>query len=198
MKRSSKPILLLALLLAIATPSCDVLEQTAQVQRLSLCTFDVTGVDNIRLAGVNLRQGMSYSDLNAAQVMSLTGALFNRNLPLEFNLNVKVDNPNDKPAAMNRMEYNILLDGMQLVAGAVDDRYEVPAGASTTIPMRLQLELFEALSGESGDALVNLAFKLTGNESNPSELLFRVKPYIRVGGRELAYPGYLNVNHTLN
>jgi hypothetical protein len=191
-------ILVIAILALAVVPSCGVLEQTAQMQRLSLCTFDVTGVDNIKLAGVNLRQGMSYSDLNAAQVMSLTGALFSRNLPLEFIMNIKVDNPNDNLAAMNRMEYIILLDGLQLVTGAVNERYEVPAGGSTTIPMKLQLELFEALSGETGDALVNLAFKLTGNESNPSELLFRVKPFIRVGGRELAYPGYLNVGHTLN
>jgi len=43
-----------------------------------------------------------------------------------------------------------------------------------------------------------LAFKLSGSESRPTELLFKVKPYINVGGSQLAYPGYLNVNHTLN
>ncbi len=197
MKKINAAIVLLGLLLLFTAPSCELLEQSAQVQRLSLCTFDVSHVDQVKLAGIHLRDGMGYEDLNAAQIMTLTGALINNKLPLDFNLNVKVDNPNDKTAAMSRMDYTIFVDGLELVTGALNERYEIAPGGSTVIPMRLQLELFQALSGETGDALVNLAFKLTGDDSRTSELLFRVKPYIRVGGRELAYPGYLNVNHTL-
>lgn len=196
--KTLKPIaVLLALLVLFTMPSCELLEQSAQVQRLRLCTFDVSHVDQVKLAGIHLRDGMDYGDLNAAQIMTLTGALMSRNLPLDFNLNVKVDNPNDKTAAMSRMDYTIFVDGLQLVSGVLNQRYEIAPGQSVVVPMRLQLELFQALSGETGDALVNLAFKLTGDDSRDSELLFRVKPYIRVSGRELAYPGYLDVNHTL-
>lgn len=196
--KTLKPIaVILALLILFTIPACELLEQSAQVQRLRLCTFDVSHVDQVKLAGIHLRDGMGYEDLNAAQVMTLTGALISNKLPLDFTLNVKVDNPNDKTAAMSRMDYTIFVDGLELVSGALNERYEIAPGKSVVVPMRLQLELFQALSGETGDALLNLAFKLTGDDSRTSELLFRVKPYIRVSGRELAYPGYLNVNHTL-
>ncbi len=193
MKRKS----ILVLLMLLGLGSCGILEEAAQVQRLSLCTFDVNGVDQVKLAGIPLRDGMSYNDLNAIQLMSLTSAVMRRDLPLDFTLMVKVDNPNDKPAAMSRMDYTIFVDGLEIISGAFNERYDVPAGGSAIVPMRLQLELFQAMSGETGDALVNLAFKLTGDESRPSELMFRVKPYINVGGRQLAYPGYLNVKHSL-
>lgn len=197
MKVIRKFFLLAILLPLILMPSCDILEQTAQVQRLSQCTFDVHSVDKIKLAGINIHQGMSYSDLNTAQIMSLTGALFRKELPLDFNLNVKVDNPNDKMAAMSRMDYIIFIDGLELISGVFNERFEISPGSSSIVPMDLHLDLYKALSGEAGDALVNLAFKLSGNESRPAELLFKVKPYIRVGNSELPYPGYLNVNHIL-
>lgn len=198
MKTLRKFYLLAILLPLLTTPSCDILEQTAQVQRLSQCTFDVHNVDNIKLAGVSIQQGMHYSDLNTAQIMSLTGAVFRKELPLDFNLNVKVDNPNNRPAAMSRMDYIVFVDGVELIAGVFNERIEIAPGGSSIVPMDLHLDLFKALSGEAGDALINLAFKLSGNESRPAELLFKVKPYINVGGSQLAYPGYLNVNHTLN
>jgi hypothetical protein len=198
MKTLRKFYLLAILLPLLTTPSCEILEQTAQVQRLSQCTFDVHSVDKIKLAGINIQQGMSYSDLNTSQIMSLTGALFRKELPLDFNLNVKVDNPNDKLAAMSRMDYIVFVDGVELIAGVFNERIEIAPGGSSIVPMDLHLDLFKALSGEAGDALINLAFKLSGSESRPTELLFKVKPYINVGGSQLAYPGYLNVNHTLN
>lgn len=177
--------------------SCDILQQTAEIQRLRLCEFDVNGVSGVKVAGIDLRQGMTRSDLNAAQIMQLTNAVFSNKMPLKFDLLVKVDNPNDKTAALSRMDYSIVVDGLELISGNINQRYEVGPGSSTVIPLPIEIELFQALSGQSADAISNLAFKLTGSESKPVDLLFRVKPYINVGGRQMAYPGFLDIRHTL-
>lgn len=195
MKRSS--IGLLMIILLIGLPSCDILQQTAEIQRLSQCKFDLNGVEKVKLAGINLHEGMSRSDLNASQILQLTNALFSNKLPLSFDLLVKVDNPNDKTAAISRMDYSLIIDGLELVSGNLNQRYEVGASSATVIPLLINLDLFQALSEQNIETISNLAFKLTGSNSYPVNILFRVKPYIMVGSSQLAYPGFIDINHTL-
>ncbi|MDY0077050.1 MAG: LEA type 2 family protein [Bacteroidales bacterium] len=188
----------LALLIMILTISgCNVLNQVSQVQQLALCEFDVHGVDKVRIAGIELAENMDRDDLNTAQLMQLTAAIFQKKMPVDFDLLLNINNPNDKPAAMNRMDYELFIDNKQILTGQMNQPVNVGANTNSTIPMAIQLDLFKVLNDETQSTLVNLAFKLTGDESDPAEILLKVKPYIKVGGRELAYPGFLNVRHTL-
>lgn len=191
------PKLFVLFFLILGMQSCDILQQTAQMQRLSLCKFDVNGVSNVSLAGISLNEGMGRSDLNAAQIMQLTNALFSNRLPLKLNLLINVDNPNDKTAALSRMDYSLIVDGMELITGQMDQRFEIGPGAQTVIPLPVEVDLFKVLSGQNADVVSNLGFKLTGSSSEPVELLFKVKPYINVGMSQLAYPGFIEVKHTL-
>jgi len=80
-----------------------------------------------------------------------------------------------------------------------DDRsISVPANASNTVTIPVTADLFQLFSGESADAIVNLAFKLAGAQSNPVNVGVKIKPYITVGGQQLAYPDYITLNKTLN
>ncbi len=189
------PVVLLTMMLALN--SCDVLNQMSQVQQLALCEFDVHGVDKVRIAGIELDENMDRDDLNAAQLMQLAAAVFQKQMLVDFDLMLNINNPNSKPAAMNRMDYELFIDNKQILTGQMNQPVNVGANANTTVPMPIQLDLFKVLNNETQNSLVNLAFKLTGDESDPSEILLKVKPYIKVGGRELAYPGFLNVRHTL-
>jgi len=129
--------------------------------------------------------------------MQLTAALFQNKLPLDFDVLIKIDNPNNKPAAMTRMDYELFIDGKQLLTGNFQESVSVPAGGQKLISMPVQLDLLKALNGETKDAVVNLGFKLTGDASQPSEIMLKVKPYIKVGNSQLAYPGFLNIRHTI-
>lgn len=189
------PTALLTMILAFS--ACNVLNQVSQVQQLALCEFDVYGVDKVRIAGIELDENMDRGDLNTAQLMQLTAAIFQKEMLVDFDLMLNINNPNDKPAAMNRMDYELFIDNKQILTGQMNQPVNVDANANTTVPMPIQLDLFKVLNDETQSTLVNLAFKLTGDESDPAEILLKVKPYIKVGGRELAYPGFLNVRHTL-
>ncbi|MCK9447858.1 MAG: LEA type 2 family protein [Bacteroidales bacterium] len=178
-------------------PSCSIIQQAAQMKRLSLCTFDVQGVDNIQLAGISLDEGMGRKDLNAAQIMQLTNAVFSKQLPLKLNLLVSIKNPNDKKAALSRMDYSLLIDGLELISGQMEKRYEIEPEGQTLVHIPITTELFQVLSGQSIDMISNLGFKLTGSSSQPVDLLFKVKPYIQVGLTQLAYPGFIEIAHTL-
>ena len=185
------------LLLLLALNSCEVLDQVNQMQQLALCEFKVTSVDNVQIAGIEVDEHTKKGDLGVAQIMQLTAAIFKRELPVNFNLGLHIDNPNNKPAAMNRMDYELYVDDRQLLTGQMNQTVSVAPMSASVVAMPVSVDLFEVLNNETQDALVNLAFKLTGDQSNPADVLLKVKPYIQVGGRTLAYPGFLNLRYTI-
>ena len=189
---------LIVLFVTMGLASCSVLSQMAQVANFVNCKFDFNSVDKIQMLGVNLSKGMSKTDLNAAQLLSLANALMKRELPVTFNVNVDVNNPNSIAAAMTKMDYILTLNGKQVVSTTMNNAISVPAKSSSVVSIPITTDLFQLFSGESADAIVNLAFKLAGASSDPVNVGLKVKPYISINGQQLAYPDFISMNKTLN
>ena len=112
MKKLTK--ILVVVLLAATFTSCEelaqIMNQAAQTMNLKNCTFDVTGVNNINMLGIDVSKGMDKNNLNAAQLIRVTNALMNKQLPVTFNVNLDVDNPNSIAASLGKMDYIIALN----------------------------------------------------------------------------------------
>lgn len=188
---------LIILFVAMGLSSCDVLNQMAQMANFANCTFNFNSVNHIQMLGIDLNKGMSKESLNVSQLLSLTNALMNRSLPVTFNVNLDVKNPNSIAASMAKMDYILTLNGKQVVSTTMNNSVNVPANSSSVISIPVSTDLFELFSGESADAIVNLAFKLAGANSNPVNVGIKVKPYITIGNQQLAYPDYISLNKTL-
>ena len=189
---------LIILFVTIGLASCDVLNQVAQIANLVNCTFDFNSVNQIQMLGINLSKGMSKTDLNATQLLSLADAIMRKQLPVSFNVNVDVKNPNSIAAAMTKMDYILTLNGKQVVSTTMNNGINVPANSSSIVSIPITTDLFQLFSGESADAIVNLAFKLAGASSNPVNVGLKVKPYISINGQQLAYPDFISMNKVLN
>ena len=187
----------LIVLVTIGLTSCDVLQQMSQMANFAKCTFDFNSVNSVEMLGLNLRKGMTKSDLNVNQAIALTRALVNKSLPVTFNVNLDVTNPNSSPASMTKMDYILTLNDKRVIATTLDQTINVPANASNTVTIPVSTDLFQLFSGESADAIVNLAFKLAGASSDPVNVGIKIKPYITVGGQQLAYPDYITMNKVL-
>ena len=187
----------LIVLVTIGLTSCDVLQQMSQMANFAKCTFDFNSVNSVEMLGLNLRKGMTRSDLNVSQAIALTRALVNKSLPVTFNVNLDVTNPNSSPASMTKMDYILTLNDKRVIATTLDQTISVPANASKTVTIPVSTDLFQLFSGESADAIVNLAFKLAGASSDPVNVGIKIKPYITVGGQQLAYPDYITLNKVL-
>lgn len=190
-------ILIIGFIISFSFVSCEVVEQIAQMAQLVNCKFDLTGVNNVKVSGIALGNNMTKSNLAPLQLMQLTQSILQKTLPVTFNANVKIDNPNAATASMNKLDYVLLVDDKELLSGALNQKTTINAGSSTTVAIPVTIDLFKVLSGESADAILNLAFKLTGDSKNPSKLTMKVKPYIQVGTQTLSYPNYIDINHTL-
>ncbi len=195
-----KKVLVIVLLAATFT-SCEQLaqiaNQAAQVMNLKNCTFDVDNISNINMLGINLSNGMSQSNLNASQLIKVTNSLMNKKLPVTFNVNLDVDNPNSIAASLGKMDYIISLNNKQVISSTFTDGFSIPANSSGKVAIPISTDLFQLFSGETADAILNLAFKLAGAKSDPVNLGVQVKPYIKVNNQSLAYPDYITINKVL-
>lgn len=189
---------LIILFVALGLSSCEVLNQVAQMANFANCKFNFNSVDHIQMLGVNLSKGMSKSDLNATQLLSLANALMNKKLPVTFNVNVDVNNPNAIAASMAKMDYIVSLNGKEVISTTMNQSVSVGPNSNSVVSIPITTDLFQLFSGESADAIVNLAFKLAGASSQPVNVGLKVKPYISINGQQLAYPDFITMNKVLN
>ena len=189
---------LIILFVTMGLASCDVLTQVAQMANFANCKFNFNSVDQIEMLGVNLSKGMSKSDLNASQLLSLANAIMSKKLPVTFNVNVGVNNPNNMPASMSKMDYVVSLNNKEVISTTLNKSVSVGANSSSVVSIPITTDLFQLFSGESADAIVNLAFKLAGASSDPVNVGLKVKPYVSISGQQLAYPDFISMNKVLN
>ena len=117
---------------------------------------------------------------------------------MTFNVNLDVKNPNAIAAAMSKMDYILTLNGKQVVSTTLSKAINVPANSTNTVSIPITTDLFQLFSGESADAIINLAFKLAGASSDPVNVGLKVKPYITINNQQLAYPDFISMNKVLN
>ena len=188
---------LIILFVTMGLSSCDVLNQVAQMANFASCSFDFNSLNQIQMLGIDLSKGMTKDNLNITQGLALVNAISNKTLPVTFNVNLDVNNPNSIAASMAKMDYIISLNGKEVVSTTLNQSVSVPANSSNMVTIPIRTDLFQLFSGESADAIVNLAFKLAGASSNPVNIGIKVKPYITIGSQQLAYPDYISINKTL-
>lgn len=175
---------------------CDILEQAGQMASLAKCEFRLKNVDQLRLAGVNIQQVNKLSDLSFMDAAKITAAATGGNLPLNFTLNVETKNPNTSIAGLNRLDWILLIDDIEMVRGVNEQNIQIPAnGGTSIIPLTIGINLKEALKGKSADAIANFGLNLAGAGNKPSRITLKARPSIMVGGRSIAYPGYLTVEN---
>ena len=189
---------LIVLFVTMGLASCDVLTQVAQMANFANCTFNFNSVNQIQMLGINLSKGMTKESLNITQGLALINAINSRSLPVTVNVNLDVKNPNSIAASMAKMDYILTLNGKQVISTTMNNSVSVPAKSNSVVTIPITTDLFQLFSGESADAIVNLAFKLAGASSNPVDVGLKVKPYISINGQQLAYPDYISMNKTLN
>ena len=111
-------VLLLALTVTACNQLSQIATQTAQAINLKNCTFNVNGINQIKMMGIDLSKGMNKSNLSAVQLLSVTNSLLNKKLPVTFNVNLDVNNPNGIAASLGKMDYIISLNNKEVICYA--------------------------------------------------------------------------------
>ena len=180
-------------LLVLFISGCSVFQQTSEVATLTKCEFRIESARNIKLAGINFQEKDALSDLSITEMAKIAGAIAGGTLPLTFDLNVGVKNPNPNTAALNRLDWILIIDGIEMTRGLLNQRIEIPSNNVSTFPVSMNLDLMKFLSGKSSEALINFALNLAGTGVRPTRIKLKAKPTILIGTKPIEYPGYITI-----
>lgn len=180
---------LAALLAALA--GCATLRQVTALRRVD---FSISGVQDGRLAGVELRRIASYRDLSVLEVGRIALAVSRRDVPLEFRVVVRADNPVDNrtAATLVRLAWTLLLDDKETIHGVLDTAVTMPPGQTAYIPVPMQLNLREFFDGPAR-SLVDLAASVAGVSSRPTRIAIRAVPTVDTPLGPITYPGTITI-----
>lgn len=181
---------LIIIILALILSSCS---QLKQLQNLAKCEFRLNSVENVRLAGVNIQDVKSLNQIGISDVAKLSAAYLGNNLPLDLKLNMDARNPNPTATALSALDWIFLIDDIEMTRGITNQRFQIPANQTTTIPLLLNFDLKKVLTGKSQNALVNFALNLAGSGNTPTRLALKAKPTIQIGSVNIPYPSYLTI-----
>ena len=191
---------LLVSLLAVFSFSCDVAQQIAGTYSLTQCKYDFNSIADLRLVGVNLQTAKDLSSLNPIATANLLAAFASssKSLPLDFILNLDVKNPNAQTAILNSLSYILEIDGVQMTTGSLNERLQVAPNQTAQLPIAISFDLRKVMSGESKDAIQNLAFNFAGIGNQSSQVTLKLQPSLLINEQTIKTPGYIPVAFTIN
>lgn len=173
--------------------SCGVMDQTRGMKNFTKCSFRIRDVQDLTLAGVNVQNVQSFSDLNFAESAKITAILLSGELPLTFTLNIEIQNPNEDEAMMNEMDWILFIDDNEIVDGSLNKKIKIGPGGISVVPVPLNLDLLKLLTGESSQSVMNFGLNLSGNGGSPSRMKLKIKPSVYISGKKISYPGYISI-----
>ncbi len=173
-------------ILLLVGAACATLQQIAALRQVD---FSLAGTRNARLAGVDLSRIRSYSDLSAVDIGRIGLAVARKDLPLEFQLDVRGENPADNSvtATMVRLAWSLFLNDKETISGTLDTTLAFPPGRPTTFPLRMRLNLVQFFDGPA-ESLVDLAASVAGLSSDPTRISLRAVPTIDTPLGRISYP----------
>jgi len=181
-------------LFILTMSSCSVMKQANEMKTFAKCEFRLKNIESVTLAGVDVTNVDQFSDLSFPEASSISMEAMKGKLPLYFVLNVEVRNPNEEKASMNRFLWDLFIDDILITKGKVIKDVKVPPdGGISVLPIEVAVDLFDALTGESADAILNFAMNLSGQGGETSRVKLRAKPTIYIAMTQVKYPGFFTI-----
>lgn len=170
----------------LAAAGCATLQQLAALRQVA---FSLAGTRNARVAGVDLSRIRSYRDLSAVDLGRIGLAVARNDLPFEFLLDVRGENPaeNTVTATMVRLAWSLFLNDKETISGTLDTTLAFPPGQPAVFPLRMRVNLLQFFDGPA-ESLVDLAASVAGLSSDPTRISLRGVPTIDTPLGRISYP----------
>lgn len=171
---------------AAVMTSCSLLQAVA----LKDCTYAYKEVTDVSFLGYKGKDILSFSGA-AAVTKALLGKT--ETAPLNFTVHIGVTNPNRTTAALERLHYKVALDSVEIANGQTESSLVVISGHTADLPLKLSVDMKNALQGEKRQILVKALKNFIGMTSEPTNVTVQLKPIFRMGSGVVASPAYIPV-----
>jgi hypothetical protein len=175
-----------------------VLDAITNLQRLQ---FKLGRVTNLSLAGVNVSNVSSISNINLVDAANLLASFTRGQLPASFTLNVLAKNPNDgtggtknASAVLQSLAWRLLIDNKETVKGNIPNQITIPGvGQEVTIPIVMSLDLLQFFQNQGYENLLNLALAIGGRSGSSARLTLMATPTVNTVLGPITYPGEISI-----
>lgn len=189
----TKKIFGLVLFISVLFTSCGVGSDLSSAYNITKCEYKYKNIANLNVSGMNLSNGIS--PVYVPKLLSILGGTAS-SIPMNFTLNLDVNNPNATTAALNGLQYIISIDNVQFTTGQVNQALSIAGGSTQTLPLNIGVDLATLMSGNSKSAVQNIAKNFIGIGSEKSNVTVQIKPTFMVAGRSVTSPVYIPVSFT--
>lgn len=183
----------LAALLLLAA-GCATLQQVAALRRV---TFAFDRISDVRIAGVAVGPGTSFSSLGLADAARLTAAVVAKEVPLECVAHLGATNPSDNRATAKLvgLDWTMFVEDRESLAGGLASAVAIAPGATSDVPLSVRVDLVSLGTGGARD-LFELGRAFAGYGSSSKELRFELRPTIETSLGPIRYPAPIVVRRT--
>lgn len=195
MKKISKTVASVILLISFMMLSgCDVMNNIGGAYRLSQSEYRYNSLGNIQLGDLNLGNASSISLSNLASVATiLAGGSNMQSVPLSMTLNMDVTNPNTAAAFLDALDYQIMLNDLELVEGKMDRAIRIEPGETTIIPIPVSIDLKSLMNRYSQERVTKEISSFLGITPNETTVSVKLWPKLTVGNTLIKVPAPIPV-----
>lgn len=168
--------------------------QVEEAKNFQDCTFALQSIEQATLGGVDVTAIRSVADLTVADRARILAAYAGGSLPLTMRVNLQVTNPNSDLAALNTLDYKVLVDGSELATGATTERLEVPGRSTATVTLPITADARQLLRNGGAEALSGFALGLADRNRQPTRVTIAVRPSVKFLGATFKKADYITVD----
>ncbi|MGI6370105.1 MAG: hypothetical protein GX372_04465 [Ignavibacteria bacterium] len=198
MKKIKTILIFLSFLLLLN--SCNTIKGLfTSLDDFSNLKFKLGKVENFKVSTIDISNISSTNSISATDVLILTKSILNKQLPAEFTLNLLANNPTNNnakkqsKAIIENLSWILYIDDKETINGIVNTPIQILTGATSEIPVQINLDLYKFFSDKGYDDLMNMALAIGGANGSSSRLKLKIKPTVQIAGVSFKYPNYITV-----
>ena len=179
----------------LAANGCATLQKFAALRSVAF-SFDRVG--EVRVAGVSLGPATRFSSLGVADMARLGAAIASSNVPLEFVVHVRAENPAENPVAarMVTVDWRLFIEDHETVAGTLANAITLPPGQGADVPVAVRFNLYSLANGGAQD-IFETATAIAGYGTVVKTLRLELVPTIESSLGPIRYPAPVVLRRTV-
>ena len=175
------------LLATVFLTSCSVVNQITGLHAFSQSEYSFNSISNIQLGNMNLGGGQTLSLANIAAATSLLSGM-QQSIPLGMTINLDVTNPNPVAAVLNSVDFDVIINDMQLTSGVINTPIRIEGGQTAVMPISIGVDLRNLINSYSQQQVSSAFTSFLGITNNPANITVRLRPSLMVGNTAIPSP----------
>jgi hypothetical protein len=185
-------------IVVLTAAGCSLYSSLEDISRLK---YKIDSVSDFYIAGVPVSEKTRLAEFSSAEVLKMSFAFMQGNLPAKFSLNLEVINPNytsDRDegvtVTVKSFPWELFIDNQEMITGNISMPLVIPANIQRKIlPVKIEMNLAELFQDRRMNELTELLLNFSGDSNSTSRIELYAQPVLDTSLGELTYPEKLKI-----